>query len=232
MLRAVHRVCEDMSKKGTKRPTMHTKGLTDLKLKKVDVRVSSLVQATVKTLSIQARDSGMRPKIVGNDAQRHFPGVCLHLKTQLRVMGIFHKTETQRSHLSVEQSKVTEIFHIFIKNETTQYQPYPATPLCYICSSTLTWTKLTRTTPPHTAPAFPTMCHIMPPRDRYDHDMPWTLRTPTDLPLRLNSHETPPCDGNWHRQHSNHRSRSSRDSHNASRGTWLWPQSTSIDECE
>ena len=51
-----------MSKKGTKSPTMRT---TDLKLEKAYVRVSSLVQATAKALSIQAKDSGMRPRMVG-----------------------------------------------------------------------------------------------------------------------------------------------------------------------
>ena len=41
--------------------TAHNAGLTDLKLKKADVRVSSLIQATAMTSSTSARDPDVMP---------------------------------------------------------------------------------------------------------------------------------------------------------------------------
>ena len=57
---------------------------------------------------------------------------------------------------------------------------------------------------------FSTMCHNMFSHDHFVHDTPWTLGTPTGLPLQLKS--TRHVVRNCQRQHSNHQSCSNHDS--------------------
>ena len=144
----------------------HNAGLTDLKFEKNGCKGVQL-DSSVREDSVHPSERPWNEaKDSQDDAPKQFPGVCLHLKNQLSVDGNF--PQDRKSTEPPPGWRLLNLATFSINNETTQYRPYhsptlytlrvPATPLCYFCSSTLTWTKLTRTTPPHTAPAFPTRC--------------------------------------------------------------------------